>query len=281
MAHSPTPAVREARRAIAVRLRDIRRDANLSGTALARAANWDRTKVYKIEATTTAPSELDIRTWCAVCGAEDQIPDLIGMARAVETMYVEWRRAARSGLKAVQRGAIPLYEKTTSFHIYEPGVVPGLFQTRDYATARMGRFNEFHGFPGDLADAVEARMERQRVVRSGKRRFAVVLEESALWSRIGSREMLREQLDHLRLVATWPQVSLGIIPRDRERRIWSVPDFWIFDGRRVITETPTAELNITAPGEVEVYRRVFAELSTMALVGAGAERLISETYAQL
>ncbi|WP_395969346.1 helix-turn-helix domain-containing protein [Actinomadura sp. 6N118] len=263
-----------------MRLRDIRRDANLSGTALARAADWDRTKVYKIEASTTAPSELDIRTWCVVCDAEDQIPDLIAMARAVETMYVEWRRAARSGLKAVQRGAIPLYEKTTTFQIYEPGVIPGLFQTRDYATARMGRFNEFHGFPGDLADAVEARMEKQRVVRSGKRTFAVILEESALWFRIGSREMMQEQLDHLRYVATWPQVSLGIIPRDQERRIWSVPNFWIFDGRRVITETPTAELNITAPGEVEIYRRIFTELSTMALVGAGAERLISETYAQ-
>ncbi|MFI0444953.1 helix-turn-helix domain-containing protein [Actinomadura sp. 6N118] len=95
MARSPTPAVREARHAIAVRLRDIRRDANLSGTALARAANWDRTKVYKIEATTTAPSELDIRTWCAVCDAEEQIPDLIAMARAVETMYVEWRPTPR------------------------------------------------------------------------------------------------------------------------------------------------------------------------------------------
>ncbi|WP_067490439.1 DUF5753 domain-containing protein [Actinomadura hibisca] len=139
-------------------------------------------------------------------------------------------------------------------------MIPGLFQTSAYATARMGRFNEFHGFPGDLADAVEARMERQRVVRSGRRTFAVVLEESAPWFRIGSRVMMREQLDHLRDVATWPQVSLGVIPRDRARRIWSVPTFWIFDGRRVITETPTAELTITAPGEVEIYRRVFAEV---------------------
>ncbi|MFI6514274.1 DUF5753 domain-containing protein [Spirillospora sp. NPDC050679] len=194
--------------------------------------------------------------------------------------YIEWRRAARSGLKAVQRGAIPLYEQTTTFQIYEPGVIPGLFQTRDYATARMGRFNEFHGFPGDLADAVEARLAKQRVVRSGRRTFAVVLEESALWFRIGSREVMRSQLDHLREVATWPQISLGIVPRDRDRRIWSVPNFWMFDGQRVIVETPAAELTITAPGEVEVYRRVFAELSAMALVGAGAERLVSEAYAR-
>ncbi|MBT2207876.1 helix-turn-helix transcriptional regulator [Actinomadura sp. NEAU-AAG7] len=263
-----------------MRLRDIRRDANLSGAALARAANWDRTKVYKIEATTTTPSDTDIRIWCAVCDAEEQTTDLIAMVRAVETMYVEWWRAARSGLKAVQRGAIPLYERTTTFQIYEPGVIPGLFQTREYATARMGRFTEFHGFPGAVADAVQARMEKQRVVRSGKRTFAVVLEESALWLRIGSRELMRQQLDHLARVATWPQVSLGIIPRDQDRRIWSVPNFWIFDGRRVITETPTAELNITTPGEVEIYRRLFVELSAMALVGAGAEHLIAKAYAQ-
>jgi transcriptional regulator with XRE-family HTH domain len=96
--YSPAPAVAEARRALALRLQGIRKDAGLRGAGLARAVGWHRTKVYKIEASTTAPSDADIRTWCQACQAEGEISELIAAARAVETMYVEMRRAARSGL---------------------------------------------------------------------------------------------------------------------------------------------------------------------------------------
>jgi len=100
-----------------------------------------------------------------------------------------------------------LYEWTRQFRIYAPGVVPGLFQTADYAAARMAKIIEFSGIPNDLDEAVTARMDRQRVLYSGSHTFAVVLEAAALHARIGSVEMMVGQLGHLINVAASPRVS--------------------------------------------------------------------------
>ena len=71
------------------RLRELRRDAGLTARALAAAAGWDNhTRVSKIEHGTQAPSDDDIRAWCAACGADGQVPDLIATARAVESAYL-------------------------------------------------------------------------------------------------------------------------------------------------------------------------------------------------
>ncbi|GAB3010697.1 hypothetical protein GCM10023080_091690 [Streptomyces pseudoechinosporeus] len=40
------------------------------------------------------PSDADIRAYAFHCDAQDQTADLIATARAVEGMYVEWRRDA-------------------------------------------------------------------------------------------------------------------------------------------------------------------------------------------
>ena len=139
----------------------------------------------------------------------------------------------------------------------------------------MRRIAEVRGAPdNDIADAVRARMARQQVLNSTERRFAVVLEEWALSARIGSAEMMAAQLAHLMTVCFRPNVSLGVVPLNVDRTMWSSPGFWMFDDTQVIVETPTAELMITQPGEVQIYARVFAELSAMAVVGAPARTLL-------
>src|SRR5205814_2383271 len=107
-----------------------------------------------------------------------------------EGMWVEWRRLERTGMRRLQESYLPLYERTRQFRIYEPGLIPGLFQTDAYASALMARIIEFSGIPDDLEAAVAARIDRQRVLRSGDHRFGVMLEDAALHSRIGSVEMM-------------------------------------------------------------------------------------------
>lgn len=118
-------------------------------------------------------------------------------------------------------------------------------------------------------------MARQSVLHSGGHRFAVILEEWALRSRIGTTEMMAGQLGHLLDAATRPSMSLGVVPMNVERTMWSSPGFWLFDDERVVLETPTAELTITQPREIAVYARVFAELASMAVYGAEARCLIT------
>jgi hypothetical protein len=132
----------------------------------------------------------------------------------------------------------------------------------------------FRGQPDEVFCAVEVRMARQRVLGSGERRFAVVVEEAALYFRIGTVDMMAEQLAHLMSIGLRPNVSLSIVPLAAERTMWSSSGFWMFDDAEVAIETHTAALTITQPREIETYARVFAALSQQAVIGAQARALI-------
>ncbi|MBV9026607.1 MAG: hypothetical protein JO362_23060 [Streptomycetaceae bacterium] len=91
--------------------------------------------VSRIENGLQAPTERNIRGWCTVCGAEEQIPDLIATARSVESAYLEWAKQSRAGMRRLGVGdlhSIATYQQTSTFHIHEPIVMPGIFQTEAY-----------------------------------------------------------------------------------------------------------------------------------------------------
>lgn len=277
----PTTPVKQAREALGARLREIRADANLTGRALASACEWHFTKISKLEHGAQTPSEQDIREWCRACGAEDQVRDLIATVRAIESMYVEWQRHMRAGLKRVQTSSVPLYERTKLFRGYETTVIPGLFHTAEYAAAIFRFWNEFLDLPGNVDEAVAARMERQRVLYTGARRFAFVLEEQTLRTRVGDTDVMLGQLDRVLAVMSLPRVSLGIIPASGERHCLAQGSFWIFDEERVHVEGVSAGLDITQPREIAVYAKAFALLQQSAVYGQAARDLIQRTLAEL
>lgn len=276
-----TPTKR-AREALGARLREIRQDANLTGRALATRCGWHFTKVSKLEHGTQNPSEDDLWAWCHACDAGDQVPDLVATVRTIESMYVEWRRILRSGMKHGQTARIPLYERTKLFRVYEPGLVPGLFQTAEYASAIIAGVIEFDQTPNDLEGAVAARMERQRVLYAGDRRFLVVLEEQALRTRVGDAAgVMAGQLDRLLAVMSQHRISLGIIPSMGQRHTWTSVGFWIFDRHTVHIDTPSAELTITQRSEIEVFEKKFARHQRSAVYGQQAIDLINRARGDL
>lgn len=276
-----TTPVRQAREALGARLREIRKDANLTARALAVAAGWHFTKVSKLENGARSPSEDDIRAWCETCGAENQIPDLIATLRHIEAMYLEYRRQMQAGLKHLQESSIPLYERTGLFRVYETLVVPGLFMTAEYAGAIFRFWAEFMDLSDDVDQAVAARMERQRVLYTGDRRFLFVIEEQTLYTRVGTPEVMAGQLDRLLAVMSLPRVSLGIIPRMGPRQSVAQGSFWMFDNSRVRVETVSAGLTITQPREIALYARVFERLQRSAVHGNDARNLVAGALSSL
>lgn len=266
--------VQQAREALANRLKEIRQDASLTGRQLAALSGWHFTKVSKLEHAVTSPSEDDIRTWCHHCRAEDQIPDLIASLRSIESMYLEWRRQLRAGLKHVQESSVPLYERTHDFRIYESAVIPGLFQTAEYVAATLRIAADFYESGGDIDQAVAARMERQRFLYQGDRQFHFVLEEEALRTVMGGRDVMLGQLDRILAVISLPRVSVGIIPALTVRSIWPGEPFWIFDDHTVRIEITSAHLTITRPQEIALYVRAFDWLRQAAVYGGQARDLV-------
>jgi transcriptional regulator with XRE-family HTH domain len=273
--------VQEARKALAKRLRELREDAELSAIALAAAAGWERTKVSKIEHAARAPSVADIRTWCRICGAEDQTEDLLAALRAVAGMYVEWKRLQRTGLRNLQEQRTRLFERTRQFRLYTSQVVPGLLQTPDYARAVMGAVVRQNELLDDLDVAVAARMKRADLLRKGDHRFAFILEESVLRYRMGGPAVLAGQLEYLLSAMRLPSVSLAVIPFTASRDVYTLGDFSIYDDTEVRVELLTAAVTVTVPAEIAQYRREFEMLASMAVRGNAARRLISDAIAAL
>ncbi|RMB87675.1 helix-turn-helix transcriptional regulator [Streptomyces shenzhenensis] len=271
---SPSSSAQAARAALAARLRDIRLDAGITKRELAARCGWSEAKSSRIENARTAPSDDDLRAWCHACGADDQAASLVAANRQADSMYVQWKRLQRTGLKQLQTANLSLFERTRHFKVYCSNVVPGFLQTPGYAAALLRAIATFRGLPDDVADAVTARMNRSRILHENGRTFAIVLEETVLRYRLGDAGVMAGQLGSLLSAMDLPSVSLGIIPAAAERSMWAIESFTAFDDRRVDHEPLSASVKITAPDEVDQYLKAFGALHQHAVYGADARALI-------
>lgn len=277
----PSSHVQQAREALAARLRDIRLDSGLTKRDLAARCNWHESKSSRIENARTPPSDGDIRAWCTACGADDRVPDLIAANRQSAEMHVEWHRLQRTGLRRLQESGATLYERTRLFRVYCSDVIPGFLQTPGYATALLSSIAAFRGAPDDVAQAVEARMKRNSVLREGDHRFALVIEESVLRYRLADAETMAGQLGNLLSSMALPSVSLGVIPFAEQRTVWPMATFTIFDDERVHADSLDAATTFTQPSQIALYSKAYDRLAQQAVYGATARSLIANALSVL
>jgi transcriptional regulator with XRE-family HTH domain len=281
MAISPSSSVQRAREQLAARLREVRLDAGLSAQALSAAAGWHKAKTSRIESAQQAPSEADIAVWCRACGADREVPDLVAASRAADQMYIEYRRVNRGGLRRLQEPANPLFLRTRSFKSYCPAVIPGFLQTPGYASALLSSIAEFREIPDDTEQAVAARMNRNRIVGDGNRRFTLLVEEEVLRHRIGGHGVMAGQLARLLDATELPTVVLGVVPFSADRPMWPLEAFTVFDDERVVIELLSAQVTVTAPSEITLYVRAFERLRRLAVYGDAARVVVADAIAAL
>jgi transcriptional regulator with XRE-family HTH domain len=255
-----TNSVHQAREALGYRLRDLRRDARLTGQRLADLAGWHSSKVSKIEHGKQAPSEDDVRVWCEHTGAPDQVAELIVAVRHIEAMWMEWRRVLGAGTRRRQNTSRLLETRAALLRWYEPVLIPGLLHTAEYAAAVMRRVIDFYQVPDDLDAGVAIRMHRQHVLYQRGRQFRFVLAQQALTTTVGDTSVMIGQLADY------------VVPSNQ---------FIIYDNRLVHVESISAELTVNQPREIALYVRAFDELARQALFGPDAARLITATLHRL
>ncbi|WP_369023654.1 helix-turn-helix domain-containing protein [Nocardia cyriacigeorgica] len=266
----------DAREALGARLRELRRTAGITGRALADLAGWGESKVSKIENGRQTPSSDDLRAYCAHTGTPDQLADLLATLHNLETAYTEWRKVLGTGTQRQQKANVRLAEESEMIRIYQPQIIPGILQTAEYATAVLRRYVEFHRVPADDIDkGVAARLERQQLLYSGRRKFHILVAEQALHTTVGDDAVMVGQLDRLLAVAGLSRVLLGIVPMQAEMPIQAT-NFVVFDQRLATVEAITAELRVTQPREIAVYLRAFDVLARQAVTGDRARLLIRQ-----
>ncbi|MEV1025842.1 helix-turn-helix transcriptional regulator [Streptomyces sp. NPDC050264] len=282
MTASPSTSAQTAREAVAGRLRGIRRTKGLTVVGLAHRCGWHHAKVSRIENAKTPPSPTDIRLWCTHCEATDQAEDLIAASLNAESLYTEWRRRTRHGLRQLQDSYLELFRATRLFRVYTPTLVPGLLQTEGYAQALLSLNADLLEAPNDAEAAAKARVERSRIIHQSGHRFLLVMEESALRFQLGNHDAMAGQLGYLLTAGALPAVSLGIIPSDTpERILWPQELFHVYDDTLVSVELLSAQVNVTQPSEIALYLKAFEQLRSMAVYGADARSLITRAIGAL
>ncbi|MBF6068183.1 MULTISPECIES: helix-turn-helix domain-containing protein [Nocardia] len=267
--------VNETRHAFGQQLRDLRKDAGLSGSQLAERAGWQPSKVSKIEHGKQTPTEDDIRAWCQHTDATAHVPDLIATLRNIDAAYLEWRRILGTGIRRRQRHASAVEADTKLIRGYDPALIPGLLHTPEYAAAIFRQVIEFNQIPNDVDAAVAARMERQQqFLYRGDHKVHYLIGEQALYTTVGDNDVMLGQLDRLMTAMTLPRVVLGIVPRTAPYRV-SATNFVIYDRRQVLVEGIGAAQTITQPREIVVHERAFEALAQQAAIGHAARTLIT------
>ncbi|RBO91344.1 Scr1 family TA system antitoxin-like transcriptional regulator [Nocardia puris] len=197
---------------------------------------------------------------------------------APDPVFTPWRGNPSDQLQRIRRD---LEVESSVIRWFEPDLVPGLLQTRDYLREVL---EAVIGFVDDAADddavtdAIAARLERQERWREAAPSTAFVIAESALTTIVGTPAITRGQLEAL-LLPLPEHATLAVVPRSTQFR-FTATGFTIFDDREVRVETITGGMRFVGP-DVAGYQKAFNALSGDAVTGPDAHALIREAIAVL
>jgi hypothetical protein len=176
------------RRQLGRYLRDLRNKSRLTVRAAGAQLEWSEAKIWRIETGQTSLRSLDAEAMCKVYGAPLDITEaLMGLAK--ETKARGWWHSYGDAIPEYFDVYIGLEEAASQFSWYESELVPGLFQTEDYARVVIRADN-----PGvddaEIERRVHVRLARQALLTRVTHPpvFDVVLNEAILHRPVGGQE---------------------------------------------------------------------------------------------
>lgn len=150
---------------------------------------------------------------------------------------------------------------------YEPDLIPGQLQTRDYATAVLRVCQQVSGRPvdrRDLEEAVAARMARQSGWRASGGEAHFLIGEQALYTTVGNPQVMVTQLEALQEILEEPHpIEVFILPHTAEF-VAQATNFLFYDDSRVTVETATCQVTITDPQGLACYETLFERLTAQS-----------------
>jgi transcriptional regulator with XRE-family HTH domain len=179
-------------------LRKERLKAKLSIAKLARMMEMDDAHLGRIERGVRSPT-------AEIAARLDEV------FRHREGAFLELYEASRSWVPAAFRAWGEYEDQATRLLVWSPDVIDGLLQTADYAKALLSaRTSNSEIITGRLT----ARMERQRRIlyRDDPPHVWLVIDELALYRRVGSPQIMAEQCAHLVKASKLTHITMAVMP---------------------------------------------------------------------
>jgi transcriptional regulator with XRE-family HTH domain len=203
-------------RRLAGELRRLREAAGLTGEEVSQRLGWSGSKLSRIELHRIGVKQADLRKLLALYGVDESYRnELLALAR--ESGKQGRLVRATAGFPQVA-GYVSAEAEAESVWNWEPQIIPGLLQTRDYAReVRQLWLVMFPGPPSETDRWAEGRLLRQQVLtRDPPLQLSVIIDESVLGRRFGDRAVMRQQLAHLAEASELPNVEVRIYPMNGE-----------------------------------------------------------------
>ncbi|MFF0413564.1 Scr1 family TA system antitoxin-like transcriptional regulator [Kitasatospora sp. NPDC004745] len=163
--------------------------------------------------------------------------------------------------------------RAEQIRVFEINVIPGILQTRAYATAvEVGYARQGNATQEKAEERVEFRLARQQVLdRDPPPVLHAVLDESCLKRLIGGRDVMVEQLLHLERLADRSNIVIQVAPHELGERL---------PFTRMIHLLTMPSRKVLAYGETEQRGYIDRDLQSVAAVTKGYDRLGVESMNQ-
>lgn len=267
MASNVNPTVR--RRRLGQELRRLRELKGMTAEEVAERLLVSQSKISRLENGRRSISQRDVRDLCGVYEVEDHriVDSLMQMAK--DSRQQGWWHSFGDIPYSVYIG---LETDAASLRVYDPQVVPGLLQTKQYAEALIaGALPETA--QAEIEKRVQVRMRRQERISTEENplRLWTVLDEAALRRVVGNRSIMRDQLEQLVEQSQLPHVTVQVIPFEMgahpglngQYAILEFPD--AADSSVVYIEGVTSDLYLEKANDVQKYSVMYEHLRAQAL----------------
>lgn len=277
MGNRTSPTVR--RRRLALELRRLRAEAGVRAADVAKELGCSPGKISQMETSRVSISVPDAKAMLELYGITGERRDvLVDLARSARLRG--WWAPYAETLRPWFQRYVGLETEADAIHGYRPETVPGLLQTAGYQRALARREGWAHtGAELDLL--VRFRAARQEILTGTDAPNATfVLGEAALCRRVGSAEVMAEQLHRLLEAGRRDNVTLQILPFSAGAHPARCGGFTILefpdpaDPAVVYLEHLTGACYLQAAEEVSRYRLVLDELRAGALSRTRSAALI-------
>ncbi|WP_405742198.1 helix-turn-helix domain-containing protein [Streptomyces sp. NBC_00028] len=201
---------------VGVQLAGLREDAGMAQEQAARAVGFSPAKLSRIEAGKgrRPPTEADVRALLDLYKTDEYEASVLLqlLRRAGEPGW--WQRFDKRLMPEWFDRLVGLQEAADFIRTFEIQYVPGLLQTPAYTRAIVER-----GLPSapsrEVNRRVELRMKRSELLgRPDAPQMWAIIDESVLLRVLGSRDIMREQLEHLVAMAERSHVVIQVVPLD-------------------------------------------------------------------
>jgi transcriptional regulator with XRE-family HTH domain len=281
---TPSPTVRRKR--LGIELRRLREEASLTCEDVGQRLDCSGTRISRIETGRINVKPGDVRELLDIYGITGAEADaLVQLAR--EARRKGWWHTYGQVLPPWFEAYIGLEAEAVRQRDFQPMVIPGLFQTEDYARAVL-RAAPNAGNAEAIDRHVALRMERQAILnQASPPNLWVVFSESVLRVQVGGPEVMRAQLRHLLDLAERSNVTLQVLPFTTAAHVHPISPFTILEFRDaadptvVYLEHLTGSLFLEQVEEVRHYTVVFDHLRAEALGTGQSVELIARVTGDL